>query len=77
MKLPLKRHDAVECSPLFPNRVTTPRPYLTRAVLLTVLLNRNVCSPGFPRSIEKLLNCEIGFQDLEKVSNLAKMFPRH
>jgi len=32
--------------------------------------------PGFPRgikSIEKVLNCEIGFQDLEKVLNLAKM----
>jgi len=28
---------------------------------------------GFPRGIEKVLNCEIGFQDLEKVLNLAKM----
>jgi len=29
---------------------------------------------GFPRSIEKVLNFKIGFQDLEKVLNLAKMY---
>ena len=29
-------------------------------------------SLGFPRGIEKVLNCEIGFQDLEKVLDLAK-----
>jgi len=36
--------------------------------------------PGFPRgikSIEKVLNCEIGFQDLEKVLNLAKMYVKY
>jgi len=35
-----------------------------------------VAQPGFPRgieSIEKVLNFEISFQDLEKVLNLAKM----
>ena len=35
---------------------------------------------GFPRgieSIEKVLNCEIGFQDLEKVLNLAKMYIKY
>jgi len=35
---------------------------------------------GFPRaieSIEKALNCEIGFQDLEKVLNLAKIYIRN
>ena len=35
-----------------------------------------VLLPGFPRgieSIEKVLNFKIGFQDLEKVLNLAKM----
>jgi len=34
----------------------------------------------FPRgidSIEKVLNFEIGFQDLEKVLNLAKMFIKY
>jgi len=32
--------------------------------------------PGFPRgieSVEEVLNCETGFQDLEKVLNLSKM----
>ena len=35
---------------------------------------------GFPRSIEsneKVLNFKIGFQDLEKVLNLAKMSLRY
>jgi len=37
------------------------------------------CS-GFPRgieTIEKVLNCESGFQDLEKVLNLAKIFIKY
>jgi len=29
---------------------------------------------GFPRGIEKVLNFKVGFQDLEKVSYLAKMY---
>jgi len=33
--------------------------------------------PGFPRGIEKVLNFKIGFQDLEKVLNLAKMYIRY
>jgi len=32
---------------------------------------------GFPRDIEKVFNREIGFQDLEKVLNLAKMFMKY
>jgi len=35
---------------------------------------------GFPRGIEsikKVLNFKIGFQDIEKVSNLAKMYIRY
>jgi len=35
---------------------------------------------GFPRSIEsieKVLNFKIGFQDLEKVLNLAKIYIRY
>jgi len=35
---------------------------------------------GFPRgieSIEKVLNFKIGFQDLEKVWNLVKMYIRY
>jgi len=35
---------------------------------------------GFPRgieSIEKVFNCKIGFQYLEKVSNLAKMYMKY
>jgi len=35
---------------------------------------------GFPRSVEnveKVLNCEIGFQDLEKVLNLGKMYVKY
>jgi len=30
--------------------------------------------PGGIESIEKVLNCEIGFEDLEKVLNLAKVY---
>jgi len=42
----------------------------------------NLCTPetGFPRgieSIEKVLNFKIGFQDLEKVLSLAKMYARY
>jgi len=36
--------------------------------------------PWFPRgveSIEKVLNFKIGFQDFEKVLNLAKMYIRY
>jgi len=33
--------------------------------------------PGLSRGIEKVLMCEIGFQDLEKVLILAKMYIRH
>jgi len=36
--------------------------------------------PGFPcgiESIENVLNCESGFQDLEKVLNLAKMYIKY
>jgi len=36
-------------------------------------LHDSVYHAGFPRGIEKVLNCEIGFQDLKKVLNLAKM----
>jgi len=35
---------------------------------------------GYPRgieSIEKVLNCEIGLQDLEKVLNLSKMYMKY
>jgi len=32
---------------------------------------------GFPRGIEKVLNFKIGFQDLEKVLNFAKMYIRY
>jgi len=32
---------------------------------------------GVPRGIEKVFNFEIGFQDLEKVLNLAKMYVRY
>jgi len=51
-------------------RLTYPIPwncYETTAVIRT----------GFPRgigSIEKVLNCEISFQDLEKVLSLSKMY---
>jgi len=31
---------------------------------------------GFPLGIEKILNFKTGFQDLEKVLNLAKMYIR-
>jgi len=37
-------------------------------------------STGFPRgieSIEKVFNFKIGYQDLEKVLNLAKMYIRY
>jgi len=37
----------------------------------------NVVLAGFPRSIEKVLNCEIDFQDLEKVLNLGKMYIKY
>jgi len=33
--------------------------------------------PGFPRGIKKVLNFKIGFQDLEKVLNFAKMYIRY
>jgi len=36
-----------------------------------------VSSAGFPRVIEKVLNFKIGFQDLEKVLNFAKMCIRY
>ena len=42
--------------------------------------NLLVGKAGFPRgieSIEKVLNFEIGFQDLEKVLNLTKMYIRY
>jgi len=32
---------------------------------------------GLPCSIEKVLNFKIGFQDLEKVLNLAKMYIKY
>jgi len=32
---------------------------------------------GFPRSVEKVLNCEIGFEDLVEVWNLAKLHIKH
>jgi len=35
-----------------------------------------MCS-GFPRDVEKVLNCEIGFQDLGKVLNLAKVYIKY
>ena len=34
-------------------------------------------SSGFPRGIESIRNCEMGFQDLEKVLNLAKMYVKY
>jgi len=39
-----------------------------------------VLSPGFPRGIagiEKVLNREIGFEDLEKILNLAKVYVKY
>ena len=39
-----------------------------------------LCDSGLPRrieNIEKVLNCEIGFQDLEKVLNLAKTYIKY
>jgi len=33
--------------------------------------------PGFPRGLEKVLNYEVSFQDLEKVLYLAKMYIKY
>jgi len=40
-----------------------------------ILLLHN--SSGFPRGIDEVLNFKIGFQDLEKVLNFAKMYIRY
>jgi len=34
------------------------------------------CSVRLPRSIEKVLNCEIGCQQLKKVLNLVKIYQK-
>ena len=52
------------------------------AFVRRVMGSGNLCTPetGFPRgieSIEKVLNFKIGFQDLEKVLSLAKMYARY
>ena len=35
------------------------------------------CNIGFPHDIEKILNCKIVSQDLEKVLNLARMYMKY
>jgi len=49
-------------------------------LLKSVNLSFVLMYAGFPRSIEsieKVLNFKIGFQDLEKVLNLAKIYIRY
>jgi len=41
-------------------------------VVWLFLSNCCVILSGFPRGIEKVLNCAIGFQDIEKVLNWPK-----
>jgi len=38
---------------------------------------KQIHNTGFPRSIKTVLNFKIGFQDLEKVLNLAKIYIKY
>jgi len=49
--------------------------WISTWIRLVIFNLKQTKSPGFPRSIKsiiKVLNCEIGFQDLEKLFNLAR-----